>query len=157
MVRRMTVVALLLQLAGCSTFGGMTNRSALQRSVGLASLHDVMEKSDKVMLRHQFQIVRRDINKHVYIETHWRDRVPFADEASGGVVTAQTRVIITARPRTSTALGQIYTVGMRIENRVMHAFDSAWSLTAPTSDYRAWATGIATELRSELDVGVRVF
>lgn len=154
MVYRMTLVALLL-LAGCSTFGA--NRSALQRSIGTASLHDVMDKSDMVMTRNQFQIVRRDINKRVYIETHWRDRVPFADEASGGVVTAQTRVIITARPRSATALGQLYTVDMRIENRVRHALGSDWITTSPTSDYRTWATGIATELRAELDVGVRVF
>ena len=54
----------------------------------------------------------------IVIQSRWKDRAPFADEEILGIRVAQNRIVVTARPRSTTVNAQIYSVDLVIENRV---------------------------------------
>lgn len=144
--------------AACATGAGSAADTArFERDVGTGSAADVMEKTQKVLRQHQFEVRERTEPPNIFIETHWRDRAPFEDEAALGIRAAQSRIVVRARARGNTPLGELYAVNVAIETRVLPAGSTEWSPNTATEQYRRWADGITADFRRELNVGVRRF
>lgn len=152
------IVFVLLPLSGCALRSGMSGDGGrYQTEIGTSSLRDIDEKSVRLLLQNQFHIERREVGPVLLIETDWRERRPFDDEIAVGVERAQTRITLTGRPRGQTGLGTLYNLRMLVENRVLPVGSDEWSHAASTPEYQQWAEDLATELRRELVVGVRVY
>lgn len=153
--------AVLLGLfAGCASAGQPgteADAARFEREVGTGSGTDVMVKSAKVIRQYLFEVKEQTDPPNIYIETHWRDRTPFPDEQALGIQGAQTRLIVRARQRGTTPLGEVYAVNLAIENRVRIMGTDGWSEASATREYRDWANRIADDFRRELNVGVRRF
>ena len=144
--------------AACATGGGAeANQARFERNVGNATTLDAYERSMKVIRQHQFEIERESREAGLYIETRWRTRVPFPDEAALGINAAQVRVIIRGTPRSGTSQGEMYSVSIAVENRVQVAGSMDWTEATATRQYQDYARTITEDLRRELDVGVRRF
>lgn len=143
--------------AGCASLAEQGDPSTFRQDVGTSTRHDVLQESERLLLASGFQVRRQDTDPRIFIETHWRDRAPFQDEEESGVVDAQSRIVIVARPRTSTGLGELYAVEMQVENRVRRLEDRNWVSLAASAQYREWAGQLVRQLRSRLDTGVRTF
>jgi hypothetical protein len=123
----------------------------------VGSSEQIYEKAIRLVQLHQFDVEREARESGIYIETRWRPRIPFDDERSLGINTAQSRVIVRANLRNTTELGELYSVSMVVETRVQTPGSQEWSYAIATSQYREWAQKLTDDLRRELDVGVRRF
>src|SRR5688500_10658662 len=83
--------------SACASGGG--GSAVYRREIGNASLNDVLSRSRVILNRYQYEVLEQDSLPFVMIETHWRERKPFADEAALGVTEAEPRMVISARAR----------------------------------------------------------
>lgn len=153
--RRLAPLSIVLAAACATSQGAEANQARFERTVGNATALDAYERSMKVIRQHQFQVERESREAGLYIESRWRSRVPFADEAALGINAAQIRVIVRGTPRSGTSQGELYSVSIAIENRVQAAGSMDWTEATATAEYRAYAQQITEDLRRELDLGVR--
>lgn len=152
------VATLAVALSACASAGRAgteADAARFEREVGTGSGPDVMASATKVIRQFQFEVREQTNPPNIYIETHWRDRTPFRDEQALGIEGAQTRLVVRARQRGTTPLGEVYGVNLAIENRVRTMGSESWSQASATREYRDWANRIADQFRRELNVGVR--
>lgn len=151
------LLAFVLLLAGCASAGAGGSRG-MTWDLGVATPRDAMDKSVQVLRNYQYDIERQDGPPNIYITTRWRQRIPFEDEQEAGIEMAQTRFVVEARPRTRNPEGQdMYTVRIRAENMVQMTRDAGdWESEGPvTTEFRAYASTIADDIRSSLATGIR--
>jgi hypothetical protein len=155
--RASDVLMVMLVLAGCSSNKYTGGR--LSRPVGSASALDAVTQSLRLLNLSQYEIERQEQTpSQVVIETRWRKRPPFADEAVLGAQEAENRITVMGRFRTQTPTGPLYGFEVQIENRMLMTGGTDWVDTTATPMYRNYAEGIATELRKQFTlIGVRVF
>jgi hypothetical protein len=139
-------------LAGCAGHAGGVGD--LRWDAGLATARDIGEKAIGVLQNHQYTIERAEGPPSIYVETRWRGRTPFSDEAAAGVTAADTRFIIEGRrsPRGE----ELYSVRIRAENRGRTDPAGDYEVLEPTPEFRAYANRIAADIRAELETGIRV-
>ena len=155
-----------LALGGLASFGcasaasrGVATAAArFQRDLGTATLRDVERQVPRVLNRHQYEIERSDESPSLLtIETRWNPRYPFPDELERGVVQARTRLTLTARARARTGgAADIRVVELLAENMVQIGDSATWQAEFMTPMFAQYLDGIAEELRTELQTGIRV-
>jgi hypothetical protein len=150
------VILAVALLAGCGS-RGPTYVAHFARGVGVASGPEAMEKANRVLSLHQFEVEREDGPPTIYIESRWRDRNPFNDEQGLGIEAAQVRAIVRARPRSGTGMGELYTVDLTVEQRIRPMGATEWTHGTITTEARQYAARIAEDLKRLLDVGVHRF
>lgn len=155
-VRALLALTALLLVAGCASTGeaGPTQSWDL----GLATPGDASQKSIEVFRNYRFEVEREEGPPNIYILTRWQQRNPLADEAALGADLAQTRFIIEARARRRNPQGEdLFIVRLRVENRLrLDGPSSDWVEHPLTSDFRAFASQVAGDLRASLEAGIRV-
>ena len=153
---RAILAAVMLCLACAS--GQSSPAGTFSRNIGLATEAETVEMTRRILTLHQFEIRQEEPGPNLYVETHWRPRNPYADEQALGIVGAEMRAIVRARPRSGTSqMGQIYNVDMVVEQRVRTDPSSDWVMGTLTTSARSYAAELAEDLRTALDVGVRRF
>ena len=152
--RRLAPVLFLL-CAACATGGG----SALfRRDLGNASGPDALTIALRVAQQYSYQIAHVDSLKDIRIETEWQKRKPFNDEAAYGIEDAETRLLIVARPRGNTMIGNNYSVNLTVENRLRVQGTSSWNESLNTEMFNAYADKIAAEMKEiYTNIGVRKY
>src|SRR5688572_8907608 len=91
---------LALAALACVSGGRAVMPSAeVTREVGVASATDFQRGVPVVLRRHGHEIIRTDGPPTLYVETEWRMRPPFADEAERGASSARSRVLVRGRAR----------------------------------------------------------
>lgn len=150
--RRNLMALLVVMLAGAAC-ASSSNAPTLIHQLGTAPRAELTEKTRLVLQRNQYVIQRETLETNLMLETQWRARQPYADEAADGAVVAETRVIVRARPRSREA--NVYTANMVVENRLQLA-DGSWVTRPPTDEFSRYARELASELERELVQGIRV-
>ncbi|MFC1492487.1 hypothetical protein ACFL6O_00890 [candidate division KSB1 bacterium] len=132
--RLFQVIILGLLFTYCS--GGTTkSRVGFQKSMGDHLRNDIIEQCNNLATKHGFDIERLEGAEatdggDIYIETRWKDRVPFEEEKAEGIVAARTKIILRARP-TQKALNftsgqRMYRVTYVMEHEFMVGLDREW-------------------------------
>jgi hypothetical protein len=153
---RLALLVMATSLAACA--GGRAGMTVFQRDVGNASGNDAVSRALVVIGRNHFEVAQQDSTPFIRIETHWRSRTPFRDEQALGVTSAESRVIIIARPRAESEFATTYNVRLMMENRVRVAGGAEWNETLSTPEFRQFADKMAEELRREyVNIGVRAY
>lgn len=149
-------------LVGCS--GSLADLGRVDHTVGHATLHDIVSEVPEVLRRHGYAIYHnRETSSTLYIETGWRERAPFDDEAAGGAHYARTRFILRARK----AGAAFYTLRLTSQNEVRGEPDASgdlaglppesWTTMEATSMYEEYVLAISEEIQLEVDAGVRTY
>jgi hypothetical protein len=148
-------IGVLATLSACAS--GHANAN-VQRSVGMGSAPDILERSQRVLNIFQYEIDREESSALlITVQTRWRRRSPFDDEKSAGFNQAENRVTVTGRARTDSDVGgSVYAVSMLVENRVRLSDSEQWIEAPPTPMYRAYADSLTKHLQRELTLGVGV-
>lgn len=154
----MVALALALGLAACASAGGSGSSSHFARSIGVGTAADIDQQGQRFMALNQFEMEREEAAPNIYMESRWRERSVLDDEYALGIDAAEIRATIRARPRSGTsAMGDLYTVDLIIEQRVRLANESVWTTETLTEGARELAATMAEDLRQSLDIGVRRF
>ena len=152
---RRTAVAAVVMLAACS---GAYRGGNIQRSLGNATAQDAMTRVTRVLNLFQFDIERQESSPQLLtVQTRWKRRAPFADEALEGISAAETRVTVTGRFRLETAQGPLYAIDVELDNRVQRMDAGDWIDNAATRQYRTYADSLVKTLQRELALGVRAY
>jgi hypothetical protein len=149
----LTVFLLATAFTGCASSGPEANRSRFQRNVGQATPAFARELTMRILTQHGFVLEREEGVPNIVIQTRWRQRAPFSDEASLGIENAQNRMMVMARPRSATNNALTYSVDIVIENRVQLLGSDAWTEASATPEYEKWVDRIVTDFTRELNVG----
>ena len=157
--RRTTLLAV-LAFGACG--GSLANRGSVEATIGRATRHDLVTQAPEVLQRYGYAIyATRETSNTVYIETNWRGRAPFDDEAEAGSDFARTRFVVRAR------LGGagFYTVRITAENQIrlkggqeaMSPTDTgtAWTTIPATPMYDDYVSDIMLEIELNVDAGLR--
>jgi hypothetical protein len=150
-----TTLSLLLVFGCAAPMQRPPDQLVFEWNVGTATGRDAYDKAMKIIRQHQFVIEREIAGPTIYIETRWRDRMPFADEQALGFRAIQNRLVVRGNPRSGSSLGPLYGVRFTIENRVQIGDSNDWIETVFTPQFRDYAQRISDDLRRELDVAVR--
>ena len=152
-MRAMKPLALLLVLvvSACASGGGA--RANVSRQIGTSTPNDLETVVRRVLQKHQYVLQRQEAETNLYYETQWRARTPFDDERELGATSAESRIIVRARPRSREA--QTYTASFTIENRLQMQ-TGEWVTLPPTAEFREYAAEIGDEMARELAAGIRV-
>lgn len=149
---RITALAALGLLGtGCASAGG---QGALSFDIGQAYGEYAFNSAMEVIAdREGYAIEREQGPPRILIQTEWRDRSLFEDEEEQGVDQARTRLTVEARPRRRDEQtgDHLYRVSLRAETEVRAGGDGEWRGLA-TDDFRAYASEVASELSSYLDM-----
>jgi len=152
-VKRSICGALALVLAACAS---AAPGSVFERSLGTASGTDALERSVRVLRLFQYEVDREEQTPRlITVQTRWKRRSPFEDEAALGISAAETRVTVTARFRQETVAGALYGVSLSMENRVQLGSTTEWLGDHASPMYRTYADSLATGLQRELTIGIR--
>lgn len=153
MSRLFSLMALAM-LAGCATGGGS---AFYRKEVGQATALDAKTLAEQVITRYGYTIDSFEEEPEIRIQTHWRHRLPFEDEAAVGITAAESRIVVVARPRSYTdERGAYYNIYFMVENRLGVAGEPAWNSTLNTPQFRAYADSMAEDFKSLLmNIGVR--
>ena len=94
------VMIFIINCAG--SMGGKGDK--YKSGLGLVTTSDFTEKTERILQKYQYQILRNEqSSSELYIETDWKDHLPYDDEQEQLIVASRTRIIIRARPRSTTA------------------------------------------------------
>ena len=155
-----TILTLVL-FFGCSgTYQKKTNPTEFNANVGTATAYDIKEKTRRLLMRYQYEIVREEHTyDQEYFESEWKNRRPFEDEIDLGIVAGRSRLTINAIPRTRTAItgSDLYVVRVYGENMVRFQGSDEWIRPTMTDMARKYFAKFAEDLRLELSTGIRKF
>jgi hypothetical protein len=155
-VRLLPVMLITIAMVGCASKGPEANRTRFQQNVGDASATVSYDLSTRLIRQYGFVVEIEQQSPTIMIQTRWKERPPFGDEQALGVTHAQNRLMITARPRTTTMNMQLWTVDLGIENRVRLMNSETWSDASATPQYERWANQIAEDFKREINTaGIR--
>lgn len=159
--RGVLALASLIPLIGCGA--SLAGLGRVEHDVGQATHHDILTEVPEALRRHGYAIYQnRETSSTLYMETGWRERAPFEDEAAEGVEYARTRFIARARKA-----GTFYSLRLTSENEVRGLADASgepfglatdgWSTMEATSMYQDYVRAITEEIQLEVDAGVRTY
>jgi len=144
--------------------GALAGRGGLERSVGRATYHDILTEVPAMLRRYEYAIyTTRETASTVYIETDWRNRAPFDDEAASGADFARTRFVVRARR----AAAAFYSVAITVENQLHMGPPSdsipargdvgadGWTTLPASPMFEEYAEEIMTEIELKIDAGLR--
>jgi hypothetical protein len=152
---RPTVAVAAVMLVACA---GAYRGGNVQRSLGNASAQDATTRVTRVLNQFQYDIERTETSPQLLtIQTRWKRRPPFTDEALEGISAAETRVTVTGRFRLETAQGPLYAIDLELENRVQRMDAGDWVDNAATLQYRVYADSLVKTLQRERSHGVRAY
>lgn len=156
-LRSVPALALLVLVAGACA-GTKGGAPLFRREIGQASGPDTRRLAEQIVDRYGYMVDTADEAPEIRLLTHWRPRLPFEDERSAGVTSAESRMLIVARQRSVTELGVYYNITFTMENRVGLAGDPTWNASLNTPMFRAYAEGIASDFRQLVaNIGVRTY
>ncbi|GEM_PF-668858 len=149
---------------GCSstrTKGERSNPSRYSKRIGNVTAIDFYEKTLKLLQnRYQYNIIRREQTENeIYIETNYLYRSPFEDERRMGIVSARTRIIIRALPRTQyMAPGATeWVVRMTGESQVQVQGSEEWVTMPMTDQAYKYFEKIRSRIKLEYDTGIQKY
>lgn len=154
-VRRAGLIA--LATVACVSGGREATPSAeITRDVGVASLTDFQRGVPAVLRRRGYEIIRTDGPPTPYVETEWRMREPFTDEAERGVTHARTRILVRGRARGEMGTAEVlYGVQMTVESWAQVIGQEGWMRVPASIQLAEFAQALGRELTLELDAGAR--
>jgi hypothetical protein len=128
------------------------------QEIGAATAADFQRGVPAVLRRNGYEIVRADGPPHFYVETEWRVREPYPDEAERGVARARTRVLIRGRERVESGTAEpLYAVTLIMENWARIIGQEEWTRVPASPGLVERAEALKRELMLELDVGARKY
>ena len=128
------------------------------REVGVASAPDFQRGVPLVLRRHGYEVIRTDGPPALYVETEWRMRTPFADEADRGAASARSRVLVRGRARTEMGTADVlYTVHLTLESWVRVIAQEEWTRVPASPELVELAQALSREIGMELDAGARKY
>lgn len=126
------------------------------REVGVASASDFQRGVPAVLRRNGYEIIRADGPPALLVETEWRTRPPFADEAERGVSSARYRVLVRGRARGDIGTAEtLYTVHITVESWARVLGEEQWTRVPASPQLVESAQALTRELALELDAGAR--
>ncbi|MEO5511243.1 MAG: hypothetical protein ABIS27_11495 [Longimicrobiales bacterium] len=140
-------------LSACSAAKPGTGRDATPhffRTIGEASAIDVSDRGGRIVRQFGYNMRREQGPPAIEIETEWKLRRPYDDEARAGADNAQSRVIIRGRQRSTPGSLVLYNIEVNVENRLQVNGSSQWTFAPMTERFRLHADSIASELEREL-------
>lgn len=148
---------LALAALACVSAGRAAMPSAeVTREVGVASATDFQRGVPAVLRRQGYEIIRADGPPTLYVETEWRIRPPFADEAERGASTARSRILVRGRQRGDIGTAEVlYTVHVTVETWVRVLDQEEWRRVPASPQVMESAQALTRELAMEMDVGAR--
>ncbi|MCP4726499.1 MAG: hypothetical protein GY863_15750 [bacterium] len=158
-VRRLFPVIMLGLLLICCSGGTAISTRGFQKSMGDHLRGDIVDQSTKLFAKHGFELERQegaDINDagDIYVETRWKDRLPFDEEKSEGIVAVRTKIVIRAR-RTQKVLNfttnqVMFRVTYVMEHEFMVGLDREWVKRPFCPKQEEYCHRIYDEYRSQL-------
>lgn len=142
-----------LLAAACASSGSMTAGS-VSKDLPTTTRIELESKARLLFSRHQFEIERVQTESQLYLESNWRERLPFDDELAQGVETAMTRLILQGRPR-SRVRDDFYTAKVILENRVRLQGSQVWEQITNTPEFERYARRVAEDFEKELSMGIQ--
>lgn len=143
-----------LMACGARDGGGEASPEALgfRTEIGRVSAKEAAKELPKVLGSQGYQIVEERRTPGAFtVETHWRRRAPFPDEARRGIEAVETRLVV----RGHEAMGS-FSVDLEAESRVPGR-DPAHRREVPTTEqFEAYAREIASKMRVALASGIRI-
>lgn len=133
--------------AACASTSNVPELATTYRSeVGRASRIQIENQIPRVLDRHSYEIERlEDDRRNTYrLQTRWKWREPFEDEAELGYVEASSRIIIEAR----LIADNTWRVRLRGETRLKRP-DGTWETPEITEMGAAHFAAVADDLASE--------
>lgn len=154
---KLLIAVLMSMIIGCAGNSPDQYRD-FRTSAGEANESMISGQVQKIIDLYQYEIVRfEESNISKVWETAWKARVPFDDERSLGILDAQTKIIIQARPKSRSGASPVYRVYINAQNMVRLEAGDEWIRIPNTKQYSAYIREMASTLRSELDMTPRVF
>jgi hypothetical protein len=156
-VRRAVLLLVGLVLLGACAGGGRV-APVYQRDIGNASRADLLSRAMLILTRFHYEVHHQELDPEIRIETHWRERPPFADEQVLGITHGENKVTVLGRVRGEAMDASVYHIRMVVENRVRVAGGIDWNETVQTPMFRAYADSMTVEFRREIsNIGVRAY
>jgi hypothetical protein len=157
-VAAVAATVLALGCAGKSSEIG-SEPQVYRRDLPNATPTDLVESSVKILNRYTYRLERVDQSAYVRIESGWISRYPLDDEIDVGIVKVLTRIVITGRPRgrRGPGVGNVRIATLTAENQVLFEDSVEWVRGFLTPMFREYMNKIVSDLRTELDQGVRRF
>ncbi len=157
-MRLFPVIIIGLFFTYCS--GGTTKSiRGFRKNMGDHLRDDIIDQSTKLFFKHGFEVERQEgvegeTSGDVFIETKWKDRLPFDEEKADGIVAARTKIIIRARI-TQKALNftsnqRMFKVSYTMENEFMVGLDREWVRRPLCSRLDAYCRRVYDEYKSQL-------
>ena len=130
--------------------------SEVTRDVAVASLADFRRGVPVVLRRRGYEIVRTDGPPTLYVETEWKVRDPFVDEAERGVTHARTRILVRGRARAEMGTAEtLYAVQLTVESWARVIGQEDWTRVPASPQLTEFAQALGREISMEVDVGAR--
>jgi|Deesub1362B_J571_1020462.scaffolds.fasta_scaffold30941_1 hypothetical protein len=147
-----------LFIAGCSGTRATkaTKRMEYRERIGKVTEFDFRDKTLEILqnrYQYVYEFTRYDQNQ-LYVETLWRERNPFEDEAEAGVINARTKIIVTARPM-EFSTGALWIATIQFINQVQLEGGTQWIRMPLTKQAMAYFRKITDDLRTEYQTGIR--
>lgn len=136
--------------AGCASTGNVPVLATTYRNeIGRASRIQIENQVPRVLNRHQYEIERLEDDRAntYYLQTRWKWREPFADEAETGYTQATSRIIIEARLISENA----WRVRLRAENRLRRPDSTSWEEPVITEMCKNHFDEIVQDIRTEFE------
>lgn len=161
-VSRFLWVVPVLLLGACASAGGGGDEGGpavgkITFAAGQGMQGDIDQKLRRVLSKYQYEIYRTEPTPHLYVETYWKDRYPFADEEAQGLGAGKTRLLFRTRVRQRSKAGELLAVSITAENLVRQEDGGEWVPIEPTEEFRKYVKRIAEDLKVELESGLRTF
>jgi len=142
------------QCAGSSGGGDVNNEFVMD--LGVATNYDAVDKTRRLFDRYQYDMVREEQSADsYYFESRWKVRAPLADEQKLGIIAAQTRIIVRAKPRTRYGTGMAPNMTLKFygETEVQFGGSQQWTRIPITNMQKKFLKDIANGFKLEFEAG----
>lgn len=153
----LTFIGIINGCAGSSTVGSFTQYFS---DLGITTNIGFREEAERILIRkHQYivQVFEESLDRS-YLETDWKDRLPFEDEAKTGVVQAKSRIILEGRSRVRGTATATLKVKFRGENMLLYENSPTWEIAGPMSQLsKEYFKAMANEIKTEYSTRTREY
>ena len=158
-INKILYICLLIFIISCagSSTGEKPGDYTYIANIGLVSDYDYADKTRLSLNKYQFQIEREEnYGNRKYLETMWKYRNPYEDEAALSIAEVKTRLVLHSTPRTrresSTRLYKVQFVG---EIMVRFRGIDEWKQIPMTEMCKKFFKNWALELKNDYSSGMR--
>ena len=159
----LALVAISILALSCSSSGASKSGSrdtTYEKTLGTTTAVEFKRNVPLIFSRYQFETYRAEESvDQIYFESRWKERYPFQDELTAGAVKAQTRIIVTSRPRyrDKSGYGKVQKVFFTAENQVVLQGTEGWQEFPITDMCLDYIKKIAGDLELEMKSGIQEF